>query len=446
MAETDRASGPAATAVDRDADAAPGGSNDASAGGPSRTPPTIDLTATELSDEATRETAAGNDPPDESAAAAGAGATDGQPHRAVAGASGIVTLVLAGAAGGLIALVALVGLWLAGLVPARDGGMTTLQTRVAALETQLRDPGNRPASDTKTTDELAQRLTALEQAAANTPRNAAADPALAQRIAAAEQTAKANDRALAGLNARIESQATHVAALEKTVADASSAAAKALQTASQAASTSAATAPPDAAPDAALAARLDTMERTLAAQAAASGKPDEATRRAVATLTLRDIVQSGSPFAAELSAVRALGVDATATAALAPLAATGLPGADILLQEMTALLPAMHTAAEASAATPGSGFLERLEANASRLVRIRPVGEAAGSDPAAILARIRDSIARGDLTGTLAQVKILPPTVRAPADPWIGRVEARQQALDASRRLAADEARRLVQP
>jgi hypothetical protein len=467
MTGTDRASGPASTASepvrDTTSDAATSGTGTASAAEastagasasrPPRVPPTIDLKATELAaglaagladenaKEPADEAAATDAIPGETTASA---AADKPPPRNIASAAAatglaanLVAGLVGGLAGGLLVLIALIGLWLADMVPARDTGTVALQQRVAALTTQLRDLSNRPVADNTTTEKLAQRLASLEQTVANTPR-AAADPALAPRIATTEQAVKASDNALAGLSERVAAQSARVDTLEKTIADVANTAATSQAAASPASST-------DAAANAALAARLDAVERSLATQADAVRTPDSATRRAVATLALRDVAASGSPFTAELSAVRSLGIDATATAALAPFAATGLPSVATLLQQASTLLPAIRQAAETNAPR-GSGFLDRLEANASRLVRIRPVGEATGSDPVAILARVEDHLAKRDLSGTLMQLKTLPPSMRAPAEEWIGRVEARQQALDASHRLAAEQARRLVQP
>jgi hypothetical protein len=338
---------------------------------------------------------------------------------------------MAGLGGGLLVSTALFALWFTGLIPSRDAGMPAMQERIVALDAQMHELGNRSVVDSKMTDDLARRLTTLEQAVANAPRNAATGPALAERIAAAERAAQTNERALAGLNDHVAAQAARFETLEKTISDE----AKAASTVQVSPS----------APDVALAARLDALERAVAARNEAAKTPDNATRLAVAALALRDTVASGAPFTAELSTVRALGADAASTAALAPFAATGVPTASALLQQLSTLLPALRQAADAGVAR-GNGFLERLEANAERLVRIRPLGEAAGSDPAAILSRVEDGVAKRDLAGTLAQLMALPPAVRVPVDGWINQLEARQKALDSSRRLATEQSRRLVQP
>ena len=53
--------------------------------------------------------------------------------------------MLAGVAGGAIVTLALVVLWLSGLVPVRYAASTDTSAPVAALEAQLRDLKSRPA-------------------------------------------------------------------------------------------------------------------------------------------------------------------------------------------------------------------------------------------------------------------------------------------------------------
>ena len=103
----------------------------------------------------------------------------------------------------------------------------------------------------------------------------------------------------------------------------------------------------------------------------------------------------------------------------------------------------MKAASDTDAARSG-GFLDKLEANASKLVRIRKVGEADGSDPAAVLARIEAHLARNDIAAADKELAALPEKIRSPAEPWRRKVAARQAALDASRKLAADSAAALA--
>ncbi len=74
------------------------------------------------------------------------------------------------------------------------------------------------------------------------------------------------------------------------------------------------------------------------------------------------------------------------------------------------------------------------------MVRIRPVGEPAGNDPAAVLARIEVKLARNDVAGADKDIAALPEKARALAEPWRKRLAGRTAALDAGRKLAADRA------
>ena len=112
-----------------------------------------------------------------------------------------------------------------------------------------------------------------------------------------------------------------------------------------------------------------------------------------------------------------------------------MPTSAALARQFSELAPALRQAAEPP---PREGVLGRLQLNAEKLVRIRRVDEAPGTDADAIVARGEAKAARGDLAGAASEVGELPPNARAPAEAWIKSVQARTAAIDASRRLAAD--------
>jgi hypothetical protein len=84
------------------------------------------------------------------------------------------------------------------------------------------------------------------------------------------------------------------------------------------------------------------------------------------------------------------------------------------------------------------GVLARLASGAESLVRIRPVSEAKGDDPAAILSRVELRARQADNEGALAEVAKLPEEARAPAQAWTEEAKARAAALAASRQIAAE--------
>ena len=173
-------------------------------------------------------------------------------------------------------------------------------------------------------------------------------------------------------------------------------------------------------------------ESELAKRATAAD--DSKSRLAIAASALRNSVERGSPFSAELTAAKSLAGDATALAPLEPFAATGLPAAAALAQELARVVPALF---KATTREPrDGGFLERLQANAEKLVRVRPVGEVPGDSPDRIVARIEAKAAASDIEGALAELAKLPAPMRAPAEPWIKKAQARQAAIAAARQFA----------
>jgi hypothetical protein len=95
------------------------------------------------------------------------------------------------------------------------------------------------------------------------------------------------------------------------------------------------------------------------------------------------------------------------------------------------------------ATTASGGFLEKLQANAGNLVRVRPVGAPSGDDSAAVLARVESAAAVADIAAALVELAKLPEAMRAPAQAWIAKANARQSALSAARTLVAETARSL---
>jgi hypothetical protein len=137
-----------------------------------------------------------------------------------------------------------------------------------------------------------------------------------------------------------------------------------------------------------------------------------------------------------LNAVKALAANPQTLAALEPFAAGGLPSPATLARQLAELAPGMLKAAPAPA--PAGGFFDRLQANAEKLVRVRPIGETPGDEPAAVVSRAQAKAARSDLAGAVAELNALPADIRAPAQDWISKATARDAAINASRRLVTD--------
>lgn len=374
-----------------------------------RPAPTIDLTASEVTADAQH--VAADEPQAEPTPEQSAASHESEPWRWTWPAAhiGWQTLV-AGFAGAAIMTAALLALWFAGLVPARyDGSLGTDSASISALN---------------------ERIGKVESATAKI----AKDSSVSEHLTAADNAMKSLGIALTALNKRSDEVAANAADARARAAASEKALAELrnnLQDLSK--NTSAGLSPAD----------VDTVQRRLAAleQAVKSATTDNAARLALSAAALRDAVASGAPFSAELGQVKSLGADEKILTTLVPFAASGVPTAAALAQELHALIPAMLKTSGAQA--PAGGFLERLQANAGKLVRIRPVDAPAGDDASAVLARIEIESARADADGALTDLSKLDDQARAPAQAWIAKAQARQAALTAVRQFAAETARAL---
>lgn len=430
----------------------------AGAAGKAKRPTTIDLKATEIKAEPVERSAQASSPPQterpDAAAPAGAGASDAPPPRDYwRAAYDRLPKDLPWPAIGIAAAAAIVffavglgaGQWLSGRTTAQhvvapEPVVATpspeLLARLAKLEAQV--PAS-PRDDTQMQARLQERLAKLE-AQLGAPR--AEDPQLLARIVAAESAVKT----LADIAASRDKRSDDIAALAREARDR---AASAVSTAEAAQKETRSTAPESRADLDALNARLASLEqsaRNSQAELTRRMSADDAKGRlAIAAIALRDAVDAGMPFGAELAAVKALSGDASAVAAIEPFAASGVPSAEALGRELAGLMPAIWRAARKEEPQAGT-FIERLQANAEKIVRIRPAGEIAGDDPASVRARIETRAGNADIRGALAELAKLPPEARAPAEAWVKKAQARNAAIAAARNLSQTALAALVRP
>ncbi len=379
-----------------------------------RRAPTIDLKATEVASEpqegaaeASPQSEEARVPPDESSA------SEETSRRGLTGLLPSWPAVVGAAVGGALVLA---GIWLGRLIlPQPQNAQEQISQgqisqesadRLARLESRIRAISERPAqaADSKAIDDLAARLGKIEHALAEqgAPAAAAPDPAIARRLEAAEAAAKSLAESLAKLDRRADEN-TALARDARSRAESAASRAEAVQT--------------------------DAAKRESETGA------DRAMRLAIVALALRGAVERGEPFETELAAVKALAPDATMLAPLEAFAAKGVPSQQSLAGELSALA---STLSKSIGETPAEGnFLERLQASAQRLVRIRPVSDAPGDDPRAVVARAEIKAGRGDVSGARAELTKLPEPMRASVEPWIKKAAAREAALAASRRIAS---------
>lgn len=402
-------------------------------------PQTIELTASEAEPAARRhgdgDAVQATEPADTAAETPGTDASSGTASVPPPGDAAVpprqrgwLSLLAAATAGAGIAL-AVAGA--VSLFVNRDDGVRALEARIAGLERKVHElaAAPSPAADTRALDDVTSRVAKLEAAGAS--------PSSVNRLAGLEGEVKAladtigalghrTDEAVAAAReagARADTTATALAALTQKVAGAAPVERSEVDAKFEAMGNRVA--------------GLERSEKTVASELAkrsAAESGDRAVRLALAATALNSAVERGAPFAAELATAKALVSDPKALAPLEPFAAAGVPTAAALAHALVELAPALRQSAPA----PSQGFLQKLQANAGSLVRVRPQEEVAGNDSAAIITRIEVKAAHADLPGALAELVQLPPAERAPAESWIKQAQARAAAIEASRRLAAD--------
>jgi len=395
-----------------------------------RAAPTIDLKATELNDA----------PKPDAASAEPAASATVKPGPL---SSPAVRLGVAAGSGAVAVVVVLAVLWSKGVLPVGVTSSSATDAKIAALEKQVTELQSRqpaPAGD----DALAQRVGKIEDTLAKLPPS---DPAVADKLAAADKAMKSLGLALTALNQRTDAAAGNAADARR-AADAAVKAVADLQTSMASSAASGAAGVPRADLEALQQrlAALETQARAAHDAIASNTGNDNAARLALSAAVLRDAVVIGAPYGDELAAVRALGGDDKALRPLDEFAASGVPSSQALAQELRAMLPALIETSDAK--TPNAGFVEQLEANARRLVRIRPMVPPQGDDSSAVLARIEIDASNADIPAALADLGKLPDRnltdqSRAPLQIWIAKAKARQATVEAARQYASATARAL---
>lgn len=374
-----------------------------------RAPPTIDLEATEISNQP-QETAAEPEaqpaPEHAEPEQAKSDQIDPEPERieAQASASSISPWVIAPFSGAVAAAVVIAVGWML--------GWPAVQAPPAA-----------PQVTAATVDALSGRVAAVEAKAAKP----AADPATAERIDALEKSANSLRSDVANLRTQLDKTAS-------ALNDAKS---------------------PAAAPDlAALNDRIAQLERaskTERAELAQQGEKiadnkamdDKPLRHVVAAALLDVAVRHGDPYEPQLAAARLMAAEPDMLKPLDAFASSGIPTPVALSRELLNIVPKLSPPAEAQ--TSDTGIVERLKAGASKLVRIERTG-GVGNDRGAIVARVTAAALRNDFVEARRELKTLPEADRAPAQAWLDKTDARDAALAASRKFADDAMADLVKP
>jgi hypothetical protein len=200
--------------------------------------------------------------------------------------------------------------------------------------------------------------------------------------------------------------------------------------------------------------RIAKLEQTVRAQSAAIAQEDKAIasaksandlplRRVVAATLLDVAVQGGDPYQTVLATAKSLASNPDALKPLDRFAAAGVPTSSRLNRELLALVPKLSPTPPTP--PPGPGILDRLEASASKLVRIERT-DTGGNGRDAAVARLAAAAAHNDLGEARRALNGLSPSARAPAQAWLDKVNARDAALAASRQFADETMAAFVKP
>jgi hypothetical protein len=156
------------------------------------------------------------------------------------------------------------------------------------------------------------------------------------------------------------------------------------------------------------------------------------------------LVRIGDPYPAALTAAKSLAPNPDTLKPLEGFAASGVPSPAVLSRELLALVPKLSPPAPDNSTT-GSGLVDRLRADAAKLVRIERT-DAVGSEPGNVVARVTAAALRNEYKEARRELETLPAADRIAAQGWIEKADARDAALAVSRQFAAEAMTALAKP
>lgn len=180
--------------------------------------------------------------------------------------------------------------------------------------------------------------------------------------------------------------------------------------------------------------RLAALSQQVTENSKGVENASQSSVRVVLSERLGDALRSGTPYADLLDALKKNGASAERLAALEPFAQNGAPTATDLLNRYEPLEAAILRD-ERSASGEWSDRLLRMM---DKVVTVRPVNEPGATGVPAALARIRQTLAQGDMGGAAAAWNSLPEPARRMSEEWGRQVTALAGAQQASRELSAE--------
>ncbi len=299
------------------------------------------------------------------------------------------------------------------------------QEQIAALERRLAvlEQKAPPIVPSDAIAGLERRVAALDAAAKTMSGSVAGLPAFDRRLAALETAPPKAGEAGPAPEPFVPQPPVDLAPLDAAIA-ASSARMGALETA--------------------LGARIGAIETNLAtpkteiratqAPAALAVRESDPAALVVVAQAIRQALERGEGFAAEIAAAENLGLDAGKLAPLQAVARDGAPTTRALAATFRAVARATLDAAQPPR-TESPGLLDQLSDAAGKLVRVRPAGEAKGDDAPALAAQIEAALERGAVAPALAAWDKMPPPARKVSETW---------AASARQRVGADVAAQAI--
>lgn len=321
--------------------------------------------------------------------AAGPGAASTSTPVPPARAESSARLVLAGLAGGILALLGAAALQWGGVLPSPGQDISKLEADIAQLR-QAPAPALDQASVARIEEAAGNARSAVERAEGVNAEIASIRQELAAVKDAATNAAPVDTSALDG----------RIAGLENSLPEARQQLEQGLNGLTQ---------------------RLDAIEAKVNDPA---GQADMAL--ALAATGLKAAVDRGQPFRAELDTYLSVAPEDKAIQSLAPQADAGVPTLAALADQFADVAP--RIVASARQVDPNAGIVDRLWASAANLVEARPVGMVEGEGVDAKSARIEAHLRSGNLQAAIDEWNSLPPEAKTASQAFGDAMSARLNA------------------
>ncbi|KZL13614.1 hypothetical protein [Pseudovibrio sp. Ad37] len=184
-------------------------------------------------------------------------------------------------------------------------------------------------------------------------------------------------------------------------------------------------------------ARVDRLEKALGTASA-----QERAARAIAIASLRNAVDSGETYEAELAAVEAvLPGDAAELAPLKASAASGIPSSAALIAGFGKVARDMSAV---SLTSENDDVVDRLFSSAKSLVSVRTPTDSDGTSSSELLGTMESRVSAGDLGGAIKAYDALPEPMQQVGAAWAEQVKARLAADELVKKITAQVLKSLV--